>query len=98
MHSLEAHSKHISLFLTDIIEFIILSFYHVYLFSGPICKDKLKGDANVSMGFIMHGVQVGQHLVGQIRHIYHVIWRAFTGEQEHELLNAFSTRRKLQYI
>jgi len=33
----------------------------------------LKGDANASMGLITLSVQVGQHLVGQIRYIYHVI-------------------------
>jgi hypothetical protein len=41
----------------------------------------LKGSANTWMGFISYNAKLGLHFVGEIGHMYPVIWRALKGKQ-----------------
>lgn len=36
--------------------------------------------------------------MGEIRHIYHVMWRTFVYEQRQELLNVYSIRKTLNCV
>jgi len=47
----------------------------------PINSGLLKGDANTFTVVIPYSTKLGQRLVGEIRHVTQVIWRAFRGEK-----------------
>jgi hypothetical protein len=68
-------SKRIFLFLTTTLALILLFFFHVLLFLGPsvtINSVLLKGAANLSVGLTVHNVKVGQRLLGEVGHTYHL--------------------------
>jgi hypothetical protein len=73
---LQARTKHIFLFLAATVALIFFVCFSsvCYVSLGPsvaINSALLKGDANLSVGVIVHNVKIGQRLLGDLMHTYH---------------------------
>jgi hypothetical protein len=80
---------------------IVLFFFHVLRFFGPICNDTvgfMEGRCKSLCGSYCVRGESRATLVGRGWAPISLIWLAFTAEQWQELLNSCRISKKLQYI